>query len=43
MGNWVTQNWSLVGIIALYLIGYMILKYFLKTFLINRSKKRNSQ
>lgn len=40
MNNWITANWGLVVIITLYLVGYVIIKHFLKTFLINRSKKR---
>lgn len=40
MNNWITENWGMVVIIALYLIGYVIMKHFLKTFLINRSNRR---
>ncbi len=40
MNNGIIENFGTVGIIALYLIGYFIIKHFLKTFLLNRSKKR---
>ncbi len=41
MYNWVTANLDLAGIIALYLIGYVVVKHFLKTFLIRQAKKRS--
>lgn len=41
MNNWIAENGGLVVVIALYLIGYVIVKHFLKTFLINRSKKKH--
>jgi|GEM_PF-3196853 hypothetical protein len=41
MTNWITTNFGLIVIIALYLVGYVIVKYYLKAFLIRQSRKRS--
>lgn len=43
MSSWIQENWRLAIIITIYLVGYVIIKHFLKTFLINRSKKSHSR
>lgn len=40
MNSWIPGNVGLVVMIVLYLVAYMVMKYFVKSYLISRLKKK---